>query len=677
MTFNNKKLLRLYVVVVLAIIGQVQPALADEPTQHHPTEPDPFNEHDEYELDEQKLDELSEDPEDLSLPPVVITGSRTERATTDEPTAVEVIDRAAIIQSGARNASEVLEKHPGLDITKSFRGSALRMQGLEPEHTLILINGQRAIGRVDGVLDLSRFQVEDIDRIEILKGAGSALYGSDAIAGVINIITRAPQKPLSAELRATYGSFNALDTSARLGAVGNDWNLRASGGFHSSDAWDLDTSDPATTSSAFRTYNADLSSDIDLTSSSSLSANAQYTQRRQDGLDATTTGALLDRRNFLRTINASLASTTNINEQLRLFFKLGHAYLLDQFEQDQRGGTALDQSQNTHEHLTELNTQINITLGSSHLLTSGIDAFYQLLKSPRLDPVGEGDRTWIALFLQDEWLIAPSLQWTLSTGARLDIDSQFGIQPSPRLAMRIDPTKDLVLRASYGWGFRAPNFRELLLRFENPGVGYVVSGNLDLQPETSQNIQTSAEYQPWNWLWISLQLFHNELDNLIQIGTLPQQDDQATATQYGYLNVGQALTRGLEFTARTTYAGFSLEGSYTLTQARDRLNDAPLEGRALHRGTAKLAYNSESIGLQASARASFVGPRALSDGVDDQGQTLWRYTDPYVSIDLRFNQTIGEYVELYGGIDNILDVGNALDLPLKPRTYYGGLVGRY
>jgi outer membrane receptor for ferrienterochelin and colicins len=112
---------------------------------------------------------------------IVVTAARTEQAVGDSAVATQVIRRDAIEASGAENLAELLEEQPGLQVLRSFGGAGgagVTMQGLDPKYTLILVDGQRATGRINGTLDLSRFPAEDIEQVEIVKGPGSALYGS-------------------------------------------------------------------------------------------------------------------------------------------------------------------------------------------------------------------------------------------------------------------------------------------------------------------------------------------------------------------------------------------------------------------------------------------------------------------------------------------------------------------
>lgn len=136
--------------------------------------------------------ENGQDPPEESS--IVVTGSRGERKLKDSTVATEVISRKKIEASGARNAAEVLETQLGIDVVPFFGGSRVRMLGLDSQYVLILIDGERIAGRLNNAVDLSRFKVQNLERIEIVKGASSALYGADAIGGVINLITREADK---------------------------------------------------------------------------------------------------------------------------------------------------------------------------------------------------------------------------------------------------------------------------------------------------------------------------------------------------------------------------------------------------------------------------------------------------------------------------------------------------
>src|SRR5687768_17068664 len=169
---------------------------------------------------------------------VVVTGTRTEHGLADTPIATQVYDRVEIEDSGAENLGEILEETPGVQLDRGIGGVGISMQGLGPSYTVVLVDGQRMTGRVDNVLDLSRFPAEDIEQVEVVRGPSSVLYGADALAGPVNLISRKPVKPHEAEVHAAYGSFNTADLTGRVGLARKHYAGSLTGGWHRTDGYD-------------------------------------------------------------------------------------------------------------------------------------------------------------------------------------------------------------------------------------------------------------------------------------------------------------------------------------------------------------------------------------------------------------------------------------------------------
>jgi len=188
----------------------------------------------------------------------VVTATRTPQRSDEVTVPTEVITRREIEVSGARDLAELLELYPGVEIARDVpvRTSGVRLLGLDPEYVLVLIDGERVPGRFGGTLDIERLSLRDVERIEIVKGPSSVIYGSDAMGGVINLITRRPQRPLEAGARASYGGRAELDLRGGAGAVlpGMNATAIAGAGFRRGDAFDLDPSNVATTGSALDTW---------------------------------------------------------------------------------------------------------------------------------------------------------------------------------------------------------------------------------------------------------------------------------------------------------------------------------------------------------------------------------------------------------------------------------------
>ena len=624
------------------------------------------------------LQPVADEPEELAQPEetrqVVVTGTRTERRRSETPVATEVIGRDEIEASGAENLAEVLEEQPGVQVVRSFRGAAIRLRGLDPEYTLLLVDGQRTTGRIGGAIDLQRFPVEDMERIEIVKGPSSVLYGSDALAGTINVITRRPTRPLETELHAAYGSFNTADVSARVAVTRAKWTQSVVGGWHRTDGWDRDTSTPATTGNAIDQWSASTRGELGWFGPLRVTGRAEYLRRDMRGVDASATGAVFDRRNLTEVVTASLtpelvsgASALRISGHYNLF--------IDQYAQDQRGSDELDQFQRTTDQIAQLTAQYDHTFNESHVFSVGNETLYEVLQTDRLDRP-TADRTRYSLFAQHEWVASTAPRIVLLPGMRVDIDSQFGVYPTPRIALLVAPVERLVIRANYGAGFRAPAFRDLYLQFANPGANYVVQGNPNLEPETSWGFVLDAELEATRWLALTSSVFDNRLSNAIVVTTL-QDATAGDPSVFGYTNVGAAYTRGVESgVSLRPLDWLRLEGSYTFLDTQDLENRRPLPGRARHAGTAGATFQHEPWGTQVRVRSAWFGERPFFADTDDGTQTT---IDPtFATLDVRVAQTVWrDRITLFVGGENLLDAGNATTNPIVPRSFYGGFTLRY
>lgn len=606
---------------------------------------------------------------------IVITGARLAQPLKDSPVAVEVMRREAIEQSGARDLAEALEEHPGVQVDRSFRGAGITLRGLDPKYVLILVDGQRVAGRTDGVVDLSRFPVSAIERVEIVKGPASALYGSDAMGGVINIITRDGGRGPALAAEATAQGDSRSQRLLRGSVSGRQGRLsgRISAQARQMEAYDLDPSSPDTDGSDFEQYTVSPQATW-RSGGSTLTVEGAYLQQRRAGVDASATGAVLDRVNLTRSVSVAGRWRLRLDGGGAVSVNASHSRFRDQFERDQRGASALDTLEDARDHLTVVNGQWSATLGGWHLLSVGAEGLVEVMESPRLTVGdGRGDRARVSAWLQDVWTVLPDPYLTLVPGIRVDRDDQFGTAVSPKLALRVDPVEGLVARGSFGAGFRAPDFKELLLRFENPGVGYVVQGNPDLQPERSWTADGGLELDRGP-LWLSGSAYYTEVDELIQTA-LVEEAGVGRLDQYGYVNVAHARIWGAE--GRVIFRPASwldVEGGYAFTDARDVTANQPLTNRSRHRVTGRLTGR---LGAgSATLRCAYNSPRYQTPAQSGEGPLI--RTPAFTTLDARVAWGEAEDpITAFVGGTNLLDQGEAVYAPLEPRTIYAGLTGRY
>lgn len=648
---------------------------------------------------------------------IVVTGSRVEQKLAATTVSTEVITRNEIVESGAQSVSELLEQHPGIQLVDGLQGSSVQIQGLDPSYVLILVDGKRVIGRVFGAIDLERYNVENIERIEVVKGASSAMYGSDALAGVINIITRKAKKPIEGEVTTQYGNYGTLHTTALTGLVWRGFDTRFSAGYHRGDGFDLDPESVHTTGSQFVNWQVANQTNVEI-GRLQLSGSLDYVRRDLQRVDSSIAGsddvvddaiaearATLDRRSLVEIATGTLSGRYKIDKTKYVNGRVSYSYYRDQLAYDQRGSNDLDLYEETLESLTDVSLKFAGLFAKKHLITTGFDGLLEFIDSPRLrertgdlmcdtnDPAVQcnttGDRQRGALYIQDEYQLIRDPSLYLVPGVRFDADSQFGTYVSPKLALRWDPGPEATIRMSYGQGYRAPDFKELYLCFENINAGYYVVGNPDLTPERSHNMNFSIEQRHSKRLWTNLSLFYNTLDNLIafqladsqEAGSLPN-CSMNLLSPYTHRNIASAFTRGAEVSVRARpnlgpLDGITLEAGYTLTDSRDRETELPLAGRAHHRGNVRIGYENRRIGFRINFRSNITGTRAFYVADPDSDGTLRVEAAPYASVNGRMEQTILKRYKLFAGVNNLLNAGDVQFLPIAPRTFYLGMRARY
>lgn len=609
----------------------------------------------------------------------VVTGTRTERKAADAVVATEVITRAQIEQLGVRDLPQLLQQHPGVEMVYTNRGTGIRLQGLDPEYVLVLVDGQRISGRSGSIVDISRFSLREIERVEIVKGPGAALYGADAMGGVINLITRRPKKLIEGAVRGMFGSLLEGDVRGHLGSKLGPFELRAGAGYRTRNAFDWIPTDPETSGPAIRRIDGDLEVAWVPDESARVWARTAYVFTDNTGVDINDSNAVFDR--YQRTeqfdvwVGGRKAFAQGTSATVRGHFGL----FRDQFLVDQRGSRALDDYSANLTRLWEGYGQVDHRLGR-HTLSGGVEGFSELLSSSRIDP-SNVQRGRVGIFVQDEYVLEGKARVAISPGFRADVDTQFGWAPSPRLAVKIDPAPALTFRASWGLGFRPPSFSELYLRFANQGIGYIVAGNPNLKAEYSGSANVSVDYRPPIEGWVlSLSGWHTSLTNLINITAngVPNPDDPVT---FSYENVTNAYTQGLEASIRARLSrGAYLDLAYMGIDARDLTRNRPLEGRSPHRLNATISVKYRPVGLELVVRGTWHAARPYYSGsglgfanVLAPGEDRTIIAPSYFDLEAQLTYVFREWLRVFVNGYNLLNAGDQDFNPRPPRGVIGGI----
>lgn len=622
---------------------------------------------------------------------LVVTGSRAARRAVDSPLSVRIIDRLDIERSGARDLAEALETKPGLRVIPDVTGGVqVQLRGFDTDHVLVLMDGQRLSGRKNGAVDLSRLPVETIERIEVLEGPASAAYGADALAGVINVITRAPSNTLEGSLRASYGAAPApeadtglnpetLEVAGRLAGRIEDLGLQGVASYRRRSPYDLTPETPGQTGSGFDDAALQLGGRHE-GSDGSVLVRLDGGLRTLNGVESgpelpSGQRAIYDREQQIHTLNAYVMPRLELGSGA-LVFRAAHSLYTETFVRQQRGG-----SDRLDEHftdaITELSVQLEQTLFDTHEAMIGVDGLHQAVDATRY-PSFE-DRVRIAGFLQDEWTPLPEL--SVLAGMRVDVDNQFGTYPTPRLALRVSPLPGtdrgrLQLRASWGLGFKAPLPRDTAIYFDNPSAGYLVRGNPELDPERASTFDVGVDFTPVKQLALRLTAFRSDLDNLIVIagGT---QSVPGEPVEYTYDNVRRARIQGMS--ASLSYRplpALDFAVSWDGLDAADLELDRPLPDRAPHRFTGAVSWSWFEIGLDTTVSASWTDARHVYLA-QTSGEDLAVRVAPYLRLDARAALELSTEFEAFVGGDNLTNAGDSEYLPLPPRTLYAGIQSRF
>ena len=316
--------------------------------------------------------------------------------------------------------------------------------------------------------------------------------------------------------------------------------------------------------------------------------------------------------------------------------------------------------------------QFDTTLWEKHQLTLGGEIIFENLQSQRITG-GERDIFTNSLFIQDEF--RPISAFALVIGGRLDNHSEFGTHFSPKLSSLYRMTDDLRVRASYGQGFRAPDFKNLYLDFTNVTSGYQVLGNPNLQPESSHSWNLGVEYQVLDGLLGRIHIYRNDLQNLIEAERIGQ--SAAGGSKFEYQNISEAFTEGFDAEAQVdidagSISGFTSTIGYAYLRGADKETGLPLLNRSTHSGTLKLAYLHANSGFQADLRGRY----ASRWGFFDDGDKVLEpeeFAPSYWVWNIRVSKTLFKMFKASIGCNNIFDFKIPTFYTFTGRSFYGGL----
>ncbi len=649
----------------------------------------------------------------------------------------KVITRQEIEMMGSRRLDEVLKEQTGLaivnDIGSGNRAVGLQMQGFDSGYTMIMIDGQPMVGRNNGNFDLSRITVSNIERIEIIKGASSCLFGSEALAGVVNIVTRKNISQPQGLAALRYGSFNMVDATlegetpfaGKKGSAYLSGNYYRTDGFNSNPYLSDGKTAPPFNSYAFQGRGRYLLNDI-----STLSFNGRFVTRHSENKIAyqnlNPSMDVLDEYD----LNGSLA----LNNNFRNGLKLKSQYYLTRYQNEQsvtdlESGFVMPGS-DFKQYLHRFEMQVSKNIASSVELTGGAGGAYELLDNTSY----RGNKSMANYFVygQFDWQAADKLSFT--GGGRFDYHDKYGAKLNPSLGLRYNALKNLTFRAAVGTGFKTPNFQQLYMVFINVQTGYSVFGAEEfwreiqilqeagqimsifpsakrignLKPERSVSYSGGFAYKPFSMLDIDMNVFYNDMKNFIN----SEQVAFKTSGQqiYSYMNIAKAYTTGAEvginYKASKSIqfsAGYQLlyavdkgvvdsikngTGLYAMVYDTDanetrrsrRSDYLGMNNRSRHMANIKISYAHERTGLTGSFRVNYRSKYGfMEDNRANNFLDPWdKFVKSFFLLNLAVQKTMyNKHLQLQITADNLMNYRDQLMPGQQGRAILGGISWRF
>ena len=615
-------------------------------------------------LEGKKTENLS-----LMLEEVVVTGTGTEHYLKDAPVQTEVITRRALEQFQARSMEELLAGlSPSLTFHDGSMGSHIQLNGLNNDYILILIDGKRMNGYVGGQNDLNLLNPANIERIEIVKGAASSLYGSDAIAGVINIITKKHHDKTEFTSTSRVGAYGDVRESASLGLTIGKVKSMTGMNFHHTDGWrntDLQWNQQqlkpgSTMKTVNRSTNYTLTESLDWNVNDRLSLTASGSCYERWVVRPHGPWSYLPNDFYYRNYGFAAGGKYRLGGRNYLtadlsYDRYGYFYdyklqeVTDYFKDGDRityfPGQRIKQSVQ-RQVLGQAKGVFYI--GDRHLLNTGFEYLYNHLESPHHI---DGDRASVytlAAYAQEEWTAADDV--VLTAGARGTVHKETGFNLSPKIAVLYNKG-DFRLRASYALGYKSPTVKELYYNYTATlGGGSLTAyhGNKDLKAQTSQYASVGAEYAGRKFQ-ASVTAYANFLRNMIELVeinmTAEEKLDEIEKSKM-YLNLTQARIWGVDFTFNyQPVQTLTVSGGYSFSDPRaqypdqgaDYMKYIPIDATSQHNATLNASWHHTwsryRLGLAVYGRYQSVR-RYVEDNDADAFQT-WRINTAHTLLGMK------------------------------------------
>ena len=620
-------------------------------------------------------------PSETALNELVVTGSRYERQLKDVPVITRVISREEIETVNPVDFTTLLEYTlPGIQFYYNTMSQVpeITYQGMDAKAVLFLLDGERISGESgDSNIDYSRFNINDIERIEVVRGAASTLYDSRAIGGVINIITKKSVRPFTASMHTRYAGKKGQSYSASAGVNLHRFSSLTSFGWRKRDSYlvkdeqgkqkEIINPDGSVTKSktdpvAFNIYGysiMDVSQKLsyNFTDRFTGSARISYYTNKRDKYD----NARYYQRYRDLILSGKLKWQFADNQNLDL------SYIRDNYIKD---NVYVDDDERVYGNVNSTIRLYYTGMFGKHTLSGGVDLLREDMKHHFMKDTATVHMNQYSFCLQDDWQLTDKMN--VVVGVRGDKGGSYRLHFTPKVSVLYRPLKTITLRAGYSQGYRIPNLKELYQEFNMGGMGIMMYGNKDLKPEEGTQISASVEYD-YKGLNLSVSTYHNRYKNKISYEYI----SPGKSWNMKYVNALNVKTTGVEVTANYKLPfGLRFSGGYSYVYDYDERDGYNMSWVRPHSARLSSVYKhrfgktTESVAFNTSWVSSITRYAYSSS---DKTYTKTKY-DPRTLCSLNLRSELPRGIAIGLMVDNIFNyrdkaVDSAVQLPENGRTF--------
>ena len=620
-------------------------------------------------------------PSETALNELVVTGSRYERQLKDVPVITRVISREEIETVNPVDFTTLLEYTlPGIQFYYNTMSQVpeITYQGMDAKAVLFLLDGERISGESgDSNIDYSRFNINDIERIEVVRGAASTLYDSRAIGGVINIITKKSVRPFTASMHTRYAGKKGQSYSASAGVNLHRFSSLTSFGWRKRDSYlvkdeqgkqkEIINPDGSVTKSktdpiAFNIYGysiMDVSQKLsyNFTDRFTGSARISYYTNKRDKYD----NARYYQRYRDLILSGKLKWQFADNQNLDL------SYIRDNYIKD---NVYVDDDERVYGNVNSTIRLYYTGMFGKHTLSGGVDLLREDMKHHFMKDTATVHMNQYSFCLQDDWQLTDKMN--IVVGVRGDKGGSYRLHFTPKVSVLYRPLKTITLRAGYSQGYRIPNLKELYQEFNMGGMGIMMYGNKDLKPEEGTQISASVEYD-YKGLNLSVSTYHNRYKNKISYEYI----SPGKSWNMKYVNALNVKTTGVEVTANYKLPfGLRFSGGYSYVYDYDERDGYNMSWVRPHSARLSSVYKhrfgkiTKSVAFNTSWVSSITRYAYSSS---DKTYTKTKY-DPRTLCSLNLRSELPRGIAIGLMVDNIFNyrdkaVDSAVQLPENGRTF--------